>query len=86
MKPDAHLSRSDSVEAKADAEELSDLVAKLIAELPQRQREVLVLATYESLSNQQIAESLGIKVSNVHANLSTARKKLKEWLARDGRM
>jgi len=79
--PNQHRSNVHSAESKAEAQELSEIVAKLIAQLPQRQREVLVLTTYESLTNEQIAATLNISVANVHANLSTARKKLKEWLA-----
>ena len=86
VQPNTHVAKSDSVEANVEATELSELVGKLIAELPDRQREVLVLSTYEQLSNQQIADALKIEVSNVHVTLSTARKKLKEWLARDGRI
>jgi RNA polymerase sigma-70 factor (ECF subfamily) len=71
-----------TAESKAQANELGDLVAGLILQLPQRQREVLVLATYESLSNEQIASTLNINVANVHANLCTARKKLKQQLSK----
>ena len=77
-----HQSNEHSAESSAEAQELSEIVAGLIAQLPQRQREVLVLTTYESLTNEQIASTLNINVANVHANLSTARKKLKEWLAK----
>ena len=86
VQPNTHVAKSDPVEANVETTELSDLVGKLIAQLPERQREVLVLSTHEQLNNQQIADALKIEVSNVHATLSTARKKLKEWLARDGRI
>ena len=66
VQPNTHVAKSDSVEANVEATELSELVGKLIAELPDRQREVLVLSTYEQLSNQQIADALKIEVSNVH--------------------
>ena len=71
-----------SAESRAVATELKTLVTQLIADLPEREREVLVLATYESMSAQQIGEIVGIKVENVHATLSNARKKLKQKLAR----
>ena len=82
VEPNQHRSSECSAESNAEAQELSEIVAGLIAQLPQRQREVLVLTTYESLTNEQIATTLNINVANVHANLSTARKKLKEWLAK----
>ena len=80
--PSQYLSSANSAESNVEAKELGEIVAELIAKLPQRQREVLVLTTYESLTNEQIAKTLNINVANVHANLSTARKKLKEWLAK----
>ena len=83
VEPNRHRSNEDSAESNAEAKELSEIVAGLIAQLPQRQREVLVLTTYESLTNEQIAATLNINVANVHANLCTARKKLKEWLAKN---
>ena len=72
--PNQHQSNVHSAESKAEAQELTEIVAELIAQLPQRQREVLVLTTYESLTNEQIAATFNINVANVHANLSTARK------------
>lgn len=71
-----------SVQAKLEAQELSERVSKLVRGLPERQRDVLILSTYESLSAPEIAETLGIAVANVHANLSLARKRLKQDLAR----
>jgi RNA polymerase sigma-70 factor (ECF subfamily) len=80
-------SREHNVHSQAEANELSELVNQLISKLPDRQKEVLILSTYESLSNQQVAETLNVSVANVHANLSLARKRLKEQLANylDGR-
>ncbi len=75
-------STESTAEAQAQANELGDLVAGLILQLPQRQREVLVLATYESMSNEQIANTLNTNIPNVHANLCTARKKLKQQLSK----
>lgn len=68
------------VDATAEASELGDVVAALVARLPGRQREVIVLSAYQSLSSSEIAEALGISVANVHSTLSTARKKLKHQL------
>lgn len=62
--------------------ELGELVAREVSRLPQRQREVLVLAVYERLSIAEIASAAEISESNVHATLSLARARLKQRLAR----
>jgi RNA polymerase sigma factor (sigma-70 family) len=63
------------------AHELRDLVARTISALPSRQREVLVLTTYEQMRPREVAEVLGISESNVHANLHYARVRLRDELA-----
>jgi RNA polymerase sigma-70 factor (ECF subfamily) len=64
------------------AVELGQLVAREVSGLPPRQREVLVLAVYESLSTAEIAAAAEITEANVHATLSLARARLKQRLAR----
>jgi RNA polymerase sigma-70 factor, ECF subfamily len=64
----------------AMASELRDRIAQRIAALPLRQREVLVLITYEQLRPSEVAEALGISESNVHANLHYARARLRKEL------
>jgi len=51
-----------------------------MAQLPPRQREVLYLSACEGLSTVEIATILGIRADAVKANLSLARKKLREQL------
>jgi RNA polymerase sigma-70 factor (ECF subfamily) len=60
--------------------ELGEYVARCIARLPARQREVLVLVTYEDLSASEIADLLEITPANVHATLHVARKRMRELL------
>ena len=48
--------------------------------LPPRQREVLYLSACEGLASAEIAEVLGITKDSVKANLSLARKKMREQL------
>jgi RNA polymerase sigma-70 factor (ECF subfamily) len=67
--------------AAAMAAELDALVAREVSRLPARQREVLVLLTYEGLSVRQVAEVMGINEANVHATLWAARSRLKARLA-----
>jgi RNA polymerase sigma-70 factor, ECF subfamily len=49
--------------------------------LPDRQREVLYLNACEEMSSAEIAEVLGISRESVKANLSMARKRMRELCA-----
>jgi RNA polymerase sigma-70 factor, ECF subfamily len=60
--------------------ELAERVAGCIAALPWRQREVIVLSTYEGLDAPQIAEVLEVTVENVYSTLNVARAKLRQQL------
>ena len=59
----------------------TDLVAAAIAELPERQRVVLVLAYHEGVSNAEVAALLGVSVGAVEGLLVRARRTLRERLA-----
>ena len=72
--------RGEDPSARTMAGELRELVAARIAALPARQREVLVLTTYEQMRPPEVARVLGISESNVHANLHYARARLREEL------
>jgi RNA polymerase sigma-70 factor (ECF subfamily) len=69
----------------ADAQALeADIVAEmddLVAELPPKYREVIVLHYFESLSYQEIGDVLRIPVNTVGVRMTRARSKLKELLA-----
>lgn len=67
--------------AAAQAEELGELIAVKVSALPPRQREVLVLVAYESLTPREVSELLQITEANVHATLYAAREKLRRELA-----
>jgi RNA polymerase sigma-70 factor, ECF subfamily len=73
--------RDDDPAATAMLGELQELVARQISSLPPRQREVLLLISYEQLRPSEAAEVLGISESSVHANLHYARARLREELA-----
>lgn len=74
--------RADDPLRSAEAAEQGRLVAAAISSLPPRQREVLVLVTYEQMSAAEAARVLEMTESNVRANLSYARATLKKLLAR----
>lgn len=61
--------------------EFHEFVAERVSALPPRQREVLVLMTYEDLTALEAAQVLGTSVANVHSTLHIAREKLRRELA-----
>jgi RNA polymerase sigma factor (sigma-70 family) len=64
----------------AEETELGRAVAQAVSNLPSRQREVMVLHTYEQLSDQQVATVLGIAPQNVRTTLHLARERLRKVL------
>ena len=68
-------------ETEALRGEMAEAVAGAIAELPETQREVLLLAHYEQLSLAEIAEITQLEVTAVKSRLQRARATLRETLA-----
>jgi len=77
------LERADhrTPETEALRDEMAGAVAAAIAELPESQREVLLLAHYEQLSLAEIAEITELEVTAVKSRLQRARATLREALA-----
>jgi RNA polymerase sigma-70 factor (ECF subfamily) len=73
--------RSGDPGAQAVSGELGRLIAARVSALPPRQREVLVLTVYESLTPREVAAILGISEANVYSTLHVARQKLQKELA-----
>jgi len=65
----------------AMAEELGRYIARRVSALPPRQREVLILLTYEGLSAEEAAQLLDVQVANVYSTLYQARQRLRAELA-----
>ena len=65
---------------QAETQELSELVSKLVHELPARQREAIVLFSYEQNTISEIAAILDITEANVYATLHIARRRLRQAL------
>jgi RNA polymerase sigma-70 factor (ECF subfamily) len=61
--------------------EMAEVVAAAIAELPETQRDVLLLAHYEQLPLADIAEITQLEVTAVKSRLQRARATLRESLA-----
>jgi RNA polymerase sigma-70 factor (ECF subfamily) len=70
-----------SPESQMLATEMADIVARAVMQLPDAQREVLILAHYEQMPLAEIARILEIEVGAVKSRLQRARSQLKERLA-----
>ena len=66
----------------AEREQMTALLAKLIATLPEDLRNVVTLSTVEELTSPEIAEILGVPEGSVRQRLMRARGLLKEKLGR----
>jgi len=77
---DAAASASGEPAQAAAAAELAERVARAVSSLPPRQREVLVLIAYESVSPSKTAAILGVSEQSVRTNLHLAREKLRRKL------
>ncbi|MFB0508878.1 MAG: RNA polymerase sigma factor [bacterium] len=61
--------------------DLRRAVEKRLAYLPEEQKTVFVLRTFEDMSYQAIADVLGVSIGTVMSRLSRAREKLRELLS-----
>jgi RNA polymerase sigma-70 factor (ECF subfamily) len=69
-----------SVEKQAIREEMSSCVHDYINSLPENYRAVVTLSEIEELTNQEIAEVLGLSLETVKIRLHRGRAKLREKL------
>ena len=68
-------------DARAMATDLEDALARELAELPPRCREVFALLRYEGMSQAEAAATLGISRKTVEIHLGRAMKLLRAGLA-----
>lgn len=54
------------------------LIKKLVNQLPDLHREIMILKDFEGYDYDEIAEILNISVNNIRVNLSRSRKKIRE--------
>ena len=84
----ATAARIERTEATAqdlvEAKDLGRLVASAMSELPEEQREVIVLKEYQGLTFQEIADSLDVPVSTVKTRLYRGLVQMRERLERQG--
>jgi RNA polymerase sigma-70 factor (ECF subfamily) len=74
-------SSDDSAEETLQETEISATLEKLIAALPPKLREPLILSTVEEMSPREVAETLEISEAAVRSRVFRARQMLKEKLA-----
>lgn len=74
-------SRDDSAEQTVHGTEISAALERLIAVLPAKLREPLILSTVEEMSPREVAETLEINEAAVRSRVFRARQILKEKLA-----
>ncbi len=72
-------------EQAVKAEEQQEL-REYIAQLPEEQREALILTQLEGISYEAAAAQLGISEGTVKSRVNRARAKLKEWLSKNGEL
>jgi RNA polymerase sigma-70 factor (ECF subfamily) len=75
---------ADRVAADVDARETWPAVADAIAELPDGERDALLLLVWEELSYDEIAGALQIPVGTVRSRLNRARRRIRELVERGG--
>ena len=57
-----------------------DLVSRLLAQLPEREQEIVRLRFYEKQSQEQIAAAVGVSQMQVSRLLRSSFEKLREWM------
>ena len=84
---DEHASPAESVEDLVARRELSDAVARAMAELPEEQRTAILLKEYHGLTFQEIADMLHCPLSTVktrlYQGLSVLRRRLERRQAEE---
>jgi RNA polymerase sigma-70 factor (ECF subfamily) len=79
--PEASATDGQSPESELLRAELKDVVARAVMQLPETQREVLILAHYEQMPLNEIAQVMDLELGAVKSRLQRARAGLKETLA-----
>lgn len=74
---DLEAASGDRIEERVDASK----VARALAELPSKEREILVLVTYEGLSQQEVAERTGLPLGTVKTYARRGLMRVREVLA-----
>ena len=74
---------ADEVGERVDAERIMARIAAVMADLPERDREVIALVVWSGLSYEEAAVALGCPVGTVRSRLSRARGRLATAIEED---
>ena len=69
-------------DARLQAEEIAEITHRVLEELPDIFRSVLVMREFEDRAYQDIADLLGISIGTVESRLHRARARFKDALLR----
>lgn len=85
----SEFSPDENPKTNVESQDLRRAVEYQLTQLPEEQKMVFVLRTFDEMSYQEIADILGISMGTVMSRLARARHKLKEllkdYLPRQGR-
>jgi RNA polymerase sigma-70 factor, ECF subfamily len=77
----AHEQTPEREQGRADT---ASLIRRGLAQLPQRQREALLLCHFQGLSNIEAAAAMALSVDALESLLARARRGLRDWLSGAG--
>ena len=72
--PTVRQAETEDADRRADAERASRALAPLIAKLPKRDRDTLLLYAWGDLTYEQVAAALGVPVGTVRSRLNRLRR------------
>lgn len=75
-----HEAEADRAAARVTAQAARGELARVLAGLPSRQRDVLLLYAWAELEYEEIAQALGLPIGTVRSRLHRARAAMKEGL------
>ncbi len=81
---DVIIASNDDVEDEAEQQELSELLLKLLHELNDKEREIMLRFYYYRQTVSEISHEMDVNVSTVKTKLSRCRKKLRQKLQERG--
>lgn len=78
--PPEQVDPAPAADRRLERDEMAQRVQAALSRLPQRQREAIMLHTYQELSNLETAAALGVSVEALESLLSRARRTLRTLL------
>ena len=78
--PSTGAGRLPAPDARLERDEIAEITRRVLDDLPEIFRTVLVLREFEGLAYQEIADTLGISIGTVESRLFRARAKFKDRL------